>query len=103
MHLQSHRLHPLFLPLRLCSLPMDIVYDPIELYAATDNSEEENGKHVSGPGFVQVVRYSQSPVGTYDELAILPGFFSTVGPDGQKRKGFQDQWHLGQPGGNSDE
>lgn len=67
-------------------LPLDVVYDPLELHAESFSSEKETGKYVGGLGFAQVVRYSESPVGTYDELAILPGFFSSDGPDGKKRK-----------------
>ena len=68
------------------SLPLDIVYDPLELHAASFSSEKETGNYVGGLGFAQIIRYSESPVGTYDELAILPGFFSRVGHDGQRTK-----------------
>ena len=68
------------------TLPLNIVYDPLELNAETFSSEKETGKFVGGLGFAQIVRYSESPVGTYDELAILPGSFSSVEPDGKKRK-----------------
>lgn len=34
----------------------------------------------------QIIRYSETPVGPYDELAILPGTFSGVGRDGGKRR-----------------
>lgn len=35
---------------------------------------------------IQIIRYRESPVGPYDELAILPGTFewSREGPDGQR-------------------
>lgn len=68
------------------TLPLDIVYDPLELHTESFSSEKETGKFVGGLGFAQIVRYSESPVGMYDELAILPGFFSSVGPDGKKTK-----------------
>lgn len=68
------------------TLPLDIVYDPLELHAESFSSETETGKYVGGLGFAQIVRYSESPVGTYDELAILPGCFSSVGSDGKKTK-----------------
>ena len=68
------------------TLPLDIVYDPHELHSASFSSEKETGKYVGGLGFVQIIRYSESPVGTYDELVIIPGFFSRVGSDGKKRK-----------------
>lgn len=75
-----------FYHLASSALPLDIVYDPLELHAASFSSEKETGKYVGGLGFAQMVRYSESPVGTYDELAILPGFFSSIGPDGKKSK-----------------
>ena len=34
----------------------------------------------------QIIRYSETPVGPYDELAILPGTFSGVGRDGAKKR-----------------
>lgn len=33
----------------------------------------------------QIIRYRETPVGSYDELAILPGTFSGVGRDSGKR------------------
>ncbi|EME81770.1 uncharacterized protein MYCFIDRAFT_138667 [Pseudocercospora fijiensis CIRAD86] len=33
-------------------------------------------------GMIQVIRYTESPVGPYDELLIVPGFFTYPGPDG---------------------
>ena len=71
------------------ALPMDVVYDPLELHAASFSSEKETGKYVGGLGFAYIVRYSETPVGTYDELAILPGFFSHIGPDGKRVKNMR--------------
>ena len=34
----------------------------------------------------QIIRYSETPVGSYDELALLPGYFNGVGPEGEKKK-----------------
>ena len=34
----------------------------------------------------QIIRYSDTPVGSYDELAILPGYFNGVGAAGTQRK-----------------
>ena len=34
----------------------------------------------------QIVRYTETPVGPYDELLILPGYFNGVGTAGEKRK-----------------
>ena len=68
------------------TLPLDIAFDPLELHAPSFSSEKETGKYVGGLGFTQIIRYSETPVGTYDELLILPGFFSHVGSDGKKRE-----------------
>ena len=34
----------------------------------------------------QIIRYSETPVGPYDELAILPGAFEVTGPDKRTSK-----------------
>lgn len=68
------------------TLPLDIVYDPHELHTESFSSEEATGKFIGGLGFAQIIRYSETPVGTYDELAILPGFFTRVGSDGKRTK-----------------
>lgn len=34
----------------------------------------------------QIIHYSDTPVGAYDELALLPGYFNGVGHEGKKRK-----------------
>lgn len=34
-----------------------------------------NGKPVSGLGMMQIIRYTESPVGPYDEMVIVPGKF----------------------------
>lgn len=68
------------------TLPLDIAYDPLELHAESFSSEKEVGKYVGGLGMAYIVRYTDTPVGTYDELAIIPGSFSKVGPDGKKEK-----------------
>ena len=68
------------------TLPLDIAFDPLELHAPSFSSEKETGKYVGGLGFTQIIRYSETPVGTYDELLISPGFFSHVGSDGKKRE-----------------
>ena len=68
------------------TLPLDIVFDPLELHAPSFSSEKETGKYVGGLGLTQIIRYSETPVGTYDELLTSPGFFSHVGSDGKKRE-----------------
>lgn len=39
------------------------------------NPASTAGEFVGKLGMIQVIRYSDSPVGPYDELLILPGFF----------------------------
>ncbi|KAL9098179.1 MAG: hypothetical protein Q9163_006111 [Psora crenata] len=56
-------------------LPIGIAYAPLEAKSETFASETHAGKHKGGIGFAQVIRYSDTPAGTYDELAILPGSF----------------------------
>jgi len=33
------------------------------------------GEYLGGLGMIQIIRYTESPVGPYDELLIVPGFF----------------------------
>ncbi|KAK1982020.1 hypothetical protein LZ30DRAFT_591432 [Colletotrichum cereale] len=33
------------------------------------------GEFIGGLGMIQIIRYTESPVGPYDELLIVPGFF----------------------------
>lgn len=44
-----------------------------------------SSKFVGGLGSVQLIRYTESPVGPYDELLIVPGFFEW-GDAGGRRK-----------------
>ena len=67
-------------------LPSDVVYDPHELHAPSFSSEKLTGEYVGGLGFAQILRYSETPVGPYDELVIMPGYFSTTMPDGKKSR-----------------
>jgi hypothetical protein len=46
------------------------LYAPLEAH-----SDFANGKPVGGLGMVQVIRHHKSPVGSYDELVMLPGNF----------------------------
>lgn len=45
-----------------------------------------DGTFVGGIGMVQIIRYTESPVGPYDELLLVPGFFKYDGPNGETRK-----------------
>ncbi|PSN71640.1 hypothetical protein BS50DRAFT_232553 [Corynespora cassiicola Philippines] len=61
----------LFLTLK--SLPKGI-YDALEL------DLEKGGDFKGGLGIIIIVRYSDTPVGTYDELMLIPGNFSVPKP-----------------------
>ncbi|KAH9888299.1 hypothetical protein F4778DRAFT_755864 [Xylariomycetidae sp. FL2044] len=47
-------------------------YSPLERASAFASS----GAHRGGLSQIQVIRYTESPVGPYDELILCPGFFS---------------------------
>ncbi|KAH7096498.1 hypothetical protein BKA62DRAFT_719486 [Auriculariales sp. MPI-PUGE-AT-0066] len=60
---------------------LDCAYQPLERPSADrPGSKEQEGRFVGGLGMVWVVRYTESPVGPYDELIYIPGDF--VCPDG---------------------
>ena len=46
------------------------LYSPLEA-----GSEFAQGKLIGGLGMVQLIRYSESPVGPYDEFLMTPGAF----------------------------
>ena len=68
------------------------VYAPLEA-SLWSELESGLGENVHGPAMLQVNRFSQTPVGAYDEMLVIPGFFSTPqanagkGKDGGKGEG----------------
>jgi hypothetical protein len=48
------------------------VYDPLEASSTFRSFDED---YLGGLCLVQMIRYTSTPVGAYDEFAILPGFF----------------------------
>jgi len=54
----------------ILSSDKSFLYSPLEA-----GSSFSDGKFVGGLGMVQVVRYTESPVGPYDELLMVPGEF----------------------------
>ncbi|KAJ0167225.1 hypothetical protein CTA2_3733 [Colletotrichum tanaceti] len=42
------------------------------------------GKYVGLVGMIQIIRYTESPVGPYDELLIVPGYFNYNRTDGSE-------------------
>ncbi|KAH7394360.1 hypothetical protein BKA66DRAFT_567310 [Pyrenochaeta sp. MPI-SDFR-AT-0127] len=61
--------------LKLSELPQG-VYDPLEEAWA----DKGLGTFVGGLGAVMIVRYSDTPVGPYDELILIPGNFTVPQP-----------------------
>ncbi|KAI1122389.1 hypothetical protein F5Y10DRAFT_287226 [Nemania abortiva] len=62
----------------------DHAYSPLERdspYA----SAAASGEHKGGTAWFQVIRYTESPVGPYDELIVCPGHFSYDVEEGGKR------------------
>lgn len=61
--------------LRLSSpLPAN-VYHPLDMAQHTSPSSSFQG----GFGTIQIIRYSESPVGPYDELMLIPGEYEVPG------------------------
>ncbi|KAI4161238.1 MAG: hypothetical protein LQ342_005029 [Letrouitia transgressa] len=54
-------------------LPRDIAYDPAEVSSATVT---DTLKWKGGICMIQLLRYSYSPVGQYDEMILIPGNFA---------------------------
>ncbi|KAI8635450.1 hypothetical protein F5Y19DRAFT_407830 [Xylariaceae sp. FL1651] len=60
-------------------------YSPLErdsVYA----SPAASGEHQGGISQFQVIRYTESPVGPYDELIVCPGYFKYEKEEGGRRK-----------------
>ncbi|KAF8851780.1 hypothetical protein BDZ45DRAFT_133134 [Acephala macrosclerotiorum] len=70
----------------------EFIYSPLEA-----NSAFSKDKLVGGLSMVQLIRYSESPVGPYDEMVVIPGYFEyeieVKGRDGkiktEKRKNLR--------------
>ncbi|KAK3393336.1 hypothetical protein B0H63DRAFT_457988 [Podospora didyma] len=56
-------------------------YSPLE--AASSYASPEFGKPLGGLSMIQLVRYSETPVGPYDELIFSPGVFEYPLPDNE--------------------
>ena len=61
------------------SLPRDLAYEPLE---ASSPQFVEGCVWKGGMVMVEFLRYSYTPVGTYDELIIAPGKFEVPGGHG---------------------
>jgi hypothetical protein len=57
---------------------LDHAYAPLEA-ASGFASPQASGAFKGGLGMMQIVRYHDSPVGPYDELLLVPGYFEVPG------------------------
>lgn len=64
-----------FYNFRPSGLSLNIAYDPLEADEPSFSSEKEAGRYIGGLAFAQIIRYHDTPVGAYDELTLLPGYF----------------------------
>ena len=53
----------------------DFAYAPLEAASPTFSNPEDVGEFAGGLGMIQLLRYSSTPVGPYDEMVIIPGYF----------------------------
>ncbi|KAJ4012101.1 hypothetical protein NW752_004495 [Fusarium irregulare] len=60
----------------------DMAYSPLE--ANSDFAKEQ--KAIGGLGMIQIIRYTDSPVGPYDELILAPGTFGYEKEDESGRR-----------------
>ncbi|KAI8662502.1 hypothetical protein NCS56_01054200 [Fusarium sp. Ph1] len=61
-----------------------LAYSPLEGQSAYASSE--SGRHVGGVSMVQFIRYTDSPVGPYDEMILAPGGFEYEREDKDGRR-----------------
>lgn len=59
-------------------------YSPLE--GGSSFAGAESGKHIGGFSQFQLIRYTESPVGPYDEFIISPGAFQYSVEEGGRRK-----------------
>ncbi|KAK8049643.1 hypothetical protein PG994_011373 [Apiospora phragmitis] len=52
----------------------DFAYSPLEARSDFSNPVR-SGEHLGGLSQFQIIRYTETPVGPYDELIVCPGFF----------------------------
>lgn len=62
------------LPFWSSSTLLDDAYAPLEASSSFANPNS-SGAFKGGLGMIQIVRYRDTPVGPYDELILVPGFF----------------------------
>ncbi|KAJ3577232.1 hypothetical protein NPX13_g3339 [Xylaria arbuscula] len=59
-----------------------VAYSPLEA-TSSFASAVTSGQHIGGLSQIQIIRYTDSPVGAYDELIICPGYFAYEKQDGK--------------------
>ena len=67
-------------------LPADLAYAPLEAASSGFSSQAEAGTYKGGLCLLQIVRYTETPLGPYDEMVLLPGDFGTPGQKGQNMR-----------------
>jgi hypothetical protein len=63
----------LLFPTRAGSLPAD-AYSPLEA-ASSFSDPTQAGAFKGGMGFVMIIRYFETPIGPYNEMVYMPGYF----------------------------
>ncbi|KAK8155744.1 hypothetical protein IWX90DRAFT_468000 [Phyllosticta citrichinensis] len=58
-------------------------YSPLE---RTSSDFTDAGKFIAGLGNIQIIRYTDSPVGPYDEFLLVPGFWMYEDADGERKE-----------------
>ncbi|CAI0642771.1 unnamed protein product [Colletotrichum noveboracense] len=72
-------------PRKQAEHPPTITYSPLEANSSYINPE--GSRPLGGISMVQIIRYTESPVGPYDELILSPGFHEyTVEENGKRVK-----------------
>lgn len=67
-------------------LPVDIAYAPLEAASPAFSSKPGAGAYKGGLCFLQIIRYTETPVGPYDEIVLMPGDFATPKSKGQSMR-----------------
>jgi len=66
----------------------DHAYSPLEQSSPPFSDPTLAGEFKGGSGMIQICRYKESPVGTYNELLVMPGFFDVPAHDGQPKRKY---------------
>ena len=61
-----------------------LTYSPLEAKSAF--ASPEGSRHLGGLSMIQIIRYTDSPVGPYDEMMIIPGAHEYTVEEGDDRR-----------------